>query len=114
MHTCHAHGCSKKTPPTMFMCRTHWFILRKPMRDAIWREYRPGQENDKRASLRYLAIQQRAISEVAFKPNDADAAYTAMQYLLKSEAFRHAAVEAGIGDPLAFIDRDAPNNPAKE
>jgi hypothetical protein len=54
VHTCHAHGCEVRVPPKMFMCKRHWFSLRKPMRDAIWREYRPGQEDDKRASTRYM------------------------------------------------------------
>lgn len=61
-HTCHAHACTRAVPPRMFMCRAHWFSLRKPIRDAIWNEYRSGQEIDKRPSLRYLAVQQRAIA----------------------------------------------------
>jgi hypothetical protein len=43
-HTCHAKNCNKAVPPKMFMCRRHWFMLPKPMRDAVWREYNPGQE----------------------------------------------------------------------
>jgi hypothetical protein len=39
----------------MWGCREHWFKLPKPLRDAIWREYRPGQEADKRPSKRYVA-----------------------------------------------------------
>ena len=99
-HTCHAHGCDVAVPPKMFMCRAHWFALRKPMRDAIWREYRPGQENDKNPSPRYMAVQRRAVGEVAFKPYDESAAAMAATYLLESEVWRQRAIDAGQGDPL--------------
>lgn len=84
----------------MFMCRAHWFSLRKALRDAIWREYRPGQENDKRASPRYLAVQRRAVGEVAFKPNDEAAAKVAAPYLVESETWRAHCILHGLGDPL--------------
>ena len=99
-HTCHAHDCGAPVPPAMFACRKHWYSLRAPMRDAIWREYRRGQEVDKRPSARYLAVQQRTIGEVAFKPNDEQAAIDAAPYLLKSEYWRARAISAGHGDPL--------------
>lgn len=101
-HTCHAHGCTRRVPPAMFACKPHWFALRKPMRDAIWREYRPGQENDKKPSYRYLAVQRRAVAELAFKPNDEKSAHVAAGYILESEAFRLRAIETGAGDPLGF------------
>jgi hypothetical protein len=103
MHTCHADGCSTRVPPRMFMCRPHWLSLRKPLRDAIWREYRPGQENDKRPSTRYLAVTLRAVGEVAFKPYDEGAAATAARYLLESERLRQRCIDAGDGDPLAGL-----------
>ena len=76
-HACHAHGCTTPVPPAMFMCRRHWHSLRKPLRDAIWREYRSGQEPTKDPSPRYLAVQRLAIAEVAFKPHDEEAARVA-------------------------------------
>ncbi len=102
-HHCHAHGCEVAVPPKMFMCRSHWYSLRKPLRDAIWREYRPGQENDKQASARYLAVQRRAVAEVAFKPNDEAAATVSAGYLFESEKLRAVAMAQGHGDPLAFL-----------
>lgn len=51
-HHCHAHGCTRAVPPKLFMCKSHWYALPKPVRDAVWREYRPGQERDKRPSDR--------------------------------------------------------------
>ena len=102
-HTCHAHGCTTRVPPSMFMCRSHWYAFRKPMRDAIWKEYRPGQENDKRPSPRYMAVQRRAVGEVVFTPNDEAAAKLAASYLAESEVWRLKCVELGLGDPLVDI-----------
>jgi len=100
-HTCHAHGCTATVPPSMFMCRIHWFKLKKTTRDAIWREYRPGQENDKSPSIRYMAVQQRAIAEAAFVPRDEAAARIAAQYLLKAMEWRERAIAEGQGDPFS-------------
>lgn len=46
MHRCAAPGCKKQVPLKMLMCKPHWFMLPKPLRDTIWAEYTPGQEND--------------------------------------------------------------------
>lgn len=98
-HTCHAHGCDVPILPRQFMCRKHWFMLRKPMQRAIWREYREGQEVDKNPSLRYLAVQQRAVSEVA---PTADAS----RYIQVSERYRKLAIDAGDGDPLKDLVKE--------
>jgi len=95
----------------MFMCRGHWFALRKTMRDAIWREYRPGQENDKAASARYMAVQRLAVAEVAFKPNDEAAALVATAYVVESEKWRRLAIDGGAGDPLVSLIARAPMLP---
>lgn len=102
-HTCHAHGCERTVPPRMWGCRAHWFGLPKKIRDAIWREYRPGQENDKKPSWRYMAVQQLAVAHTAFKPNDEAAALAAAEYLRNAQAFRFKAISAGQGDPLAGL-----------
>jgi hypothetical protein len=39
----------------MWGCRRHWFTLPKPLRDRIWKTYRPGQERTKDPSPEYLA-----------------------------------------------------------
>lgn len=84
----------------MFMCKPHWFSLPQPLRDAIWAEYRPGQERDKMPSARYMAVQQLAISRTAFKPNDEAAALSAARYLERALRFQQQAIDAGDGDPL--------------
>lgn len=55
-HTCHWPGCGKQVPPAMWGCKEHWFKLPKTIRDQIWKEYRPGQEQDGRPSERYIAV----------------------------------------------------------
>lgn len=53
-HLCHFPGCQKSVPPKLWGCKPHWFMLPKYLRDWIWREYRPGQETDKRPSMKYI------------------------------------------------------------
>jgi hypothetical protein len=55
-HTCHWTDCKREVAPRFLMCPTHWNRLPKLLRDAVWREYRPGQEIDKRPSPAYLAV----------------------------------------------------------
>lgn len=85
------------------MCFAHWKALAPALQRAIYAEYRRGQEDDKKPSLRYLAVQQRAIGELAFRPNDEEAAKAAAPYLLRSHALRTRCVEEGLGDPLQGI-----------
>lgn len=55
-HRCHWPGCEEQCPPAMWGCRRHWFSLPKRLRDAVWREYRPGQEQDGAPSAAYLEV----------------------------------------------------------
>jgi len=68
-HHCHAKGCQAAVPPKMFMCKKHWYALPKPMRDAIWAVYRPGQEQDKNPSRAYIETANEAIAWLAAKEN---------------------------------------------
>lgn len=64
-HRCHATGCTVAVPPKMFMCRSHWYRLPKPLRDAIWAEYVPGQETRKDPTRAYLAAARECIRYLA-------------------------------------------------
>ncbi len=64
-HTCHADGCGAQVPPAMCMCRRHWFMVPKSLRDRVWATYRPGQEIDKRPSDEYREAAYRAAEAVA-------------------------------------------------
>ena len=66
-HSCHAHACDKAVPPAMFMCKRHWFMVPKPLRDAIWMTYRHGQEVSKNPSDSYLRNASEAVKTVAAK-----------------------------------------------
>lgn len=103
-HGCHAHGCTKTVPPRMLMCAPHWYSLPRVIQATVWREYRGGQEVDKRPSFRYLAVQRRAVALTAFKPNDEEAARVAAGYLAEAEGWRRRAIDAGQGDPFELID----------
>jgi hypothetical protein len=103
LHTCHAHGCDRPVAPRMFACRSHWFALPQKIRDAVWREYRTGQERDKRPSFRYCAVQRLAVAHTAFKPHDEEAAKVAARYFQQALRWRAKAIEAGQGDPLAGL-----------
>lgn len=104
IHTCHAHGCKIVVPARMFVCRRHWAVLRQIVKDAVWREYRDGQEDRKDPTPRYMAVQRRAVAELAFKPNDEQAAQIAAAYLFESEKWRRVAIEMGQGDPIMGLE----------
>jgi hypothetical protein len=65
-HICHATNCTVRVPRKMFMCKPHWFMLPKSMRDEVWWEYALGQENDwSLVTPEYLETTQRCIDFVA-------------------------------------------------
>lgn len=84
----------------MMMCKPHWYALPKATRDAVWREYRRGQEVDKAPSIRYLTVQQLAVAEVAFKPYDEVAAKICAKYMQHALYYREMAIKNGQGGPL--------------
>ena len=48
------------------MCRWHWYIVPRLLREAVWRAYRPGQEKGQvLPSREYLAALRRAVDYVA-------------------------------------------------
>jgi len=55
-HYCHWPKCSVEVPPFLWGCKRHWLKLPKNLRDAIYDNYRPGQEMDKRPSGNYIKV----------------------------------------------------------
>ncbi len=106
VHLCHAPGCNKEVPPAMFACKPHWFALPKKVRDAIWREYRTGQEIDKQPSLRYMAVQRLACAHLMFKPHDEKAVLDTLPYIAEAMTFQRKAIAEGLGDPLEGLIPD--------
>ena len=76
-HTCHWPGCGVAVPPKMWGCKRHWFTLPKPLRDAIWDAYVPGQEITKTPSAEYM-----------------DAAHRVQEWIREFEANRPGAAPA--------------------
>ncbi len=64
-HRCHWPGCTRVVPPATWGCKPHWFKLPKPIRDAIWRAYEPGQEITKSPSAAYLEAARAAQAWIA-------------------------------------------------
>lgn len=64
-HHCHATGCETSVSPEMFMCKKHWYLLPKSLRDAVWTTYRPGQCDDWRISQEYANAAKNAVGFVA-------------------------------------------------
>lgn len=63
-HRCHAVGCTLEVPPSLMMCKRHWFMVPKPLRKAVWHHYRSGQEVRKDPSPEYLEAAKAAIKAV--------------------------------------------------
>lgn len=108
-HRCHAHGCRVEVAPRMLFCKPHWFSTRRALQEAIWREYRPGQERDKNASERYLAVQQLCVSELLHKRTcglpSSTASMLAAEYAERAEKHRERAIADGAGDPFESLER---------
>lgn len=64
-HECHAVGCNVEVPPAMLMCRRHWYMVPKPLRDRVWATYRSGQEKTKDPSDGYMVAHHLAVAAVA-------------------------------------------------
>lgn len=61
-HNCHAPDCPVKVPPSMFACSHHWRILPRHLKDEIWTNYIPGQEDRRDPSPAYLQAARDAVS----------------------------------------------------
>lgn len=66
-HACHAERCTVAVPPTMFMCRRHWYMVPARLRAMVWATYVPGQEVRKDPTMEYLEVARAAIAAVAAK-----------------------------------------------
>jgi hypothetical protein len=96
------------------MCRVHWYALRKLVRDAVWREYRRGQEVTKTPTARYMAVTEWAKGELAFKAHDEAAAAVTASYLGAALRWRGVAIARGQGDPLEDILASIPGDALRE
>lgn len=63
-HKCMATGCPEIVQAVLFMCPKHWARVPEETKAAIWKAYRPGQEQDLKLSDAYVDAAMKAISEV--------------------------------------------------
>lgn len=74
-HQCHYGPCKRRTKPKHAFCAHHWRKLSKPVQDAIWKHYTPGQEQDtSKVSLLWLAAMRDAQAELLDRDGKPDAA----------------------------------------
>lgn len=62
--TCPIKGCTVQIQNKMLMCHHHWGLCPKPLRSAVWRWYRPGQEKSGAPSPMYYEAARNAIVAV--------------------------------------------------
>ena len=41
-HECPATGCTSDVSIDMLMCRSHWYMVPKPLRTAVWNAWHDG------------------------------------------------------------------------
>ena len=59
VHLCKAPGCPQQAKPGQLMCRSHWFALPKPLRDAI---YATVHDTNRRAYVANVREAQRLLA----------------------------------------------------
>ncbi len=60
-HACHAIECDVEVPPSMLMCRKHWFQVPYALRRAVWFQYERG------ITKKYCEVAKSAVRAVAEK-----------------------------------------------
>lgn len=60
-HTCHAIACDAEVPPSMLMCRRHWFQVPYGLRRSVWIQYEKG------ITKKYCEVAKAAVIAVAEK-----------------------------------------------
>lgn len=63
-HHCHARFCGRSCKPEWLMCPRHWRMVPRPLQQAVWAAYRPGQCDDKKPSEAWFQAAEAAIAAV--------------------------------------------------
>ena len=42
-HECPAKGCTQAVSPSMLMCRPHWYMVPRPLRNAVYSAWADGR-----------------------------------------------------------------------
>lgn len=43
---CEVDNCTQQVPTDMLMCRRHWFLVPKDIRDRVWAGYHRGMDEE--------------------------------------------------------------------
>ncbi len=65
IHTCHANDCAVETPPSMFMCRKHWYMVPQSLQNAVWKAYRDTKGASRGRNRAYCTAAADAVEHVA-------------------------------------------------
>ncbi|AFW96153.1 hypothetical protein ANA_C13491 [Anabaena sp. 90] len=63
-HYCHLPSCCMKVKPQYLMCSSYWKLVPAYLQALVYKNYRQGQEIDKKPSQEYLRVSQLAIQHV--------------------------------------------------
>lgn len=70
-HHCHARNCHVPVPRAMLMCKKHWFMVPREIRNLVWMYYQPGQEEGRATPSRtWHDAADRAIAHVFQKEKE--------------------------------------------
>ncbi len=68
-HTCPAPGCTAPLPFHILFCRSHWWLVPRPLRLQVsraWRAWLTSQPGESHTRYReYLAVRQQAIDALS-------------------------------------------------
>ncbi len=65
-HVCAVPGCQARIKPVLLMCRTHWRRGPNPIKRAVFKHYREGQ-NSQTATPEYMEAYYAAVDSVKTK-----------------------------------------------
>lgn len=60
-HECPVDGCEIQVEHEHLMCRKHWFMVPKPLRDQVWRAWQ-GWQDGKVSGSEYIEARDQAIA----------------------------------------------------
>jgi hypothetical protein len=64
-HQCPADGCTRRVPAHQLMCRTDWYRVPKPLRNAVYAAWRSGAGAGTPAHTAAILAAVKAVNEGA-------------------------------------------------
>jgi hypothetical protein len=70
---CPVPGCSERINPSRLMCRPHWYLVPKPVRDRVWASWRSGSGTGSPAHQHWVRMAIAAAAGTDQSPADNEA-----------------------------------------